>query len=54
MQANENDFLSVVPEAKVVYVLVAAREKFDQIPLPAMEHDLSRLSRFSVGGFLIV
>jgi hypothetical protein len=27
-----------MPEVKVVYVLIAAREKFDQTPLPAMEH----------------
>ena len=36
---NESDYVGVWRDAKMVYVLVASRGKFDQIPLEVKEHD---------------
>jgi hypothetical protein len=36
---RKHDYVGVHGNEKIVYVLVADREKFDQIPLPAVEHD---------------
>jgi hypothetical protein len=39
MTDENHDFVGVHGDAKIVYVLVADRLKFDQIPLPCVEHD---------------
>jgi hypothetical protein len=36
---NEQDYVGVHADAKTVYVLIASREKFDDIPLPVQERD---------------
>jgi hypothetical protein len=39
LSEQEHDYVDVHGDARIVYVLVAKREKFDEIPLPAVEHD---------------
>jgi hypothetical protein len=39
LSEQEHDYVDVHGDGRIVYVLVAKREKFDEIPLPAVEHD---------------
>jgi len=39
LSEQEHDYVDVHGDARIVYVLVAKREKFDEIPLSAVEHD---------------
>jgi hypothetical protein len=39
MSEQDHDYVGVHSDAKVIYVRVAQRQTFDQIPLPVVEHD---------------
>jgi hypothetical protein len=40
-----HDYVGVHGKEKMVYVLIASRAKFDEIPLPVSEHDNRALGK---------
>jgi hypothetical protein len=42
---EQHDYVGVHGNAKTVYVLIASRAKFDEIPLPVSEHDHRALGK---------